>query len=139
MVRLPRCALCHPVLHLHRVLGSPRAALGRADLLRLLVAWGEGAEQAAAGLTGFEYQAAQPAKPEREQAPDSTRVQTAVPSAPASAPRPRCEQYSATLSQAADAVVASDFEQRQADIANASAPPAQPEPFCPAADDSPIQ
>jgi hypothetical protein len=112
-------------------LGSPRAALGRADLLRLLVAWGEGAEQAAAGLTGFEYQAAQPAKPEREQAPDSASVQTAVPSAPASAPRPRSEQYSATLSQAADAVVASDFEQRQADIANASSPPEQPEPFAP--------
>jgi formylglycine-generating enzyme required for sulfatase activity len=112
-------------------LRSPRSALGRADLLRLLVAWGEGAEQVAAGLTGFAYQAAQTAKPEREEAADSVSAHTAAPPAPPSIARPRSEQYSATLIQAPDVVLASDFAQRQADIDNASPPPEPPEPFAP--------
>jgi formylglycine-generating enzyme required for sulfatase activity len=106
---------------------APRAALGRADLLRLLVAWGDGAEQAAAGLTGFYYQAAQAPEPKQASAGAPASPVPAAPPAPASATRHRSEQYSVTLREAADAALPSDFAQRLADIGNAgpvSEPPA---------------
>ncbi len=110
---------------------APRAALGRADLLRLLVAWGDGAEQAAAGLTGFHYQAAQAPEPKQASAGAQASPAPAVPPAPASATRHRSEQYSVTLRQAADAALPSDFAQRLADIGNARPVPDQPEAVAP--------
>ena len=110
---------------------APRAALGRADLLRLLVAWGEGAEQAAAGLTGFHYQAAQAPEPKQASAGAQASPVPAAPPAPASATRHRSEQYSVTLRQAADAALPGDFAQRLADMGNARPVSELPTPFPP--------
>jgi formylglycine-generating enzyme required for sulfatase activity len=117
---------------------APQAALGRADLLRLLVLWGKGGEQAAARLTGFVHQAPEPAPP--EPLPDDAALPqpAAANVAPAQAARPRTEHYSATLSSvenSAQTAEMADYEKRQANIANApilpEPPPSLPPPWQP--------
>jgi formylglycine-generating enzyme required for sulfatase activity len=102
---------------------APRAALGRADLLRLLVAWGKGAEYAAAELTGYDYRPPQPSREPVPPAPVSAQPDPPpVPHDPALPPRPRVEHYSATLTTT-ESMLAGDFQSRLDSIDAAPTPP----------------
>ncbi len=88
-----------------------KAAVGRADLLRLLALWGDGAEDAAAALAGFAYRPPEPAirqPPKRKQKPDLHEPETI----PDLAPVQQALHFTATLSKAAQADVPADFESR---------------------------
>jgi formylglycine-generating enzyme required for sulfatase activity len=112
---------------------APRAALGRADLLRLLVAWGKGAEYVAAELTGYDYRPPQPSRQLVPPAPVSAQPDPPpVPRDPALPPRPRVAHYSATLTTA-ESVLAGDFQSRLDRIdAALTPPPLAPPPAPPA-------
>ncbi len=98
----------------------PKAALSRADVLRLLVAWGKGAEQAVAGITGFGF--AEEAKGVVKELGGvcSITMDVAQVDMPAAAPiQMRAEHYHASLQPIATTAAMEDFKQGQQAILQA--------------------
>ncbi len=114
---------------------APRAALGRADVLRLLVAWGKGAEQAVAGITGFGFAEETNGVVKELGGVCAITIDTAQVAMSAAAPmKMRAEHYHASLHTIVTNAAVEDFKQGQQAILETqdAAPPAPPSPPPPA-------
>lgn len=106
---------------------APRASLGRADLLRLLALWGDGAEHAAAALTGYHWQPPRPAEPLPDRAAPPSPAATPPQTPTAQRPRPQARHYSVRFTEAPGAQTAPDYAARlRADALPPGGPPPWP-------------